>query len=103
MAMTPIRAGNEVAGILFQSIVLDVAMRPQLDIFRFRDVGAVLGRDRDREIVTLCSWCQKVRLDDGGSHPEWVLPEEYYQRGGEAGVRISHGICQGCSDSLRLH
>lgn len=101
MAMTPLRAGREVTGVLFQSIVLSEGMRPPLDIFRFRGTASVLGRDSDRKIVTLCSWCQKVRADDWGSDPRWIAPEEYYRRGGEADVLVSHGICEACSDSLR--
>ena len=101
MAITPVRRRGEVTSILFQSILLNQEMRPPLDIFRFGDQAAALGCDPGQKVVTLCSWCQKVRADDWGSDPRWISAEEYYRCGGEVDVLINHGICEGCTASLQ--
>lgn len=97
MAITPVSVQGEVTGILFQSIVLHSEMRPPLDIFRFRDLAAVFGSTADQPIVTLCSYCQKVRAPtDNGRSGQWISVEDYYRRGGSSEVQISHGMCQDC-------
>jgi hypothetical protein len=97
MAITPVRIQSEVTGILFQSILLRSNHRPPLDIFRFRDSAAALDCTSDRQIVTLCSYCQKIRVSaEHGSELEWISAEDYYRRGGSSEVQISHGICQEC-------
>jgi hypothetical protein len=97
MSITAVGAQGKVTGLLFQSIVLHTEVRPPLDIFRFRDLTAILGSDEDRPYLTLCSYCQRVRAPTENDRTgEWISAENYYQRGGRSEVRITHGICQDC-------
>lgn len=49
---------------------------------------------RLRRILSICSWCDRIRHRDG----RWEPIEDYLQREEEAGV--SHGICPDCSERL---
>lgn len=101
MALTPVRVGGQITGVLFQSVLLRSTMRPPLDIFRFRDPAARVGYEPDRPILIMCSYCQNVKApaDFGPARP-WLSPEAYYRRGGSSDVLISHGMCPACSDVL---
>ncbi len=51
---------------------------------------------RGEELLTMCSWCKRVHLD------EWVEPEDAVQRldlfvGGPM-PRITHGVCPVCAE-----
>jgi hypothetical protein len=68
-----------------------------------RPVPAILGSSvaRTEEILMVCSWCCRVRLDDA----EWVEVEESIARLGlfekPAVPRLSHGLCPACAPLLR--
>ena len=100
MSITPVRVQGEVAGVLYQSIVLHTDVRLPLDIFRFRDFSAALGND-DRPVLALCSYCQRVRAPTKSDQSvEWISAEKYYQSGGSSDVRITHGICNDCHSEI---
>jgi len=40
-------------------------------------------------IVTICSFCKKVRDENG----EWIPVEEYFH---QFGIQFSHGFCPPC-------
>ena len=101
IAMTPVTSRGRTTGVLFQSIYLHSAMRPPLDIFAFREPSAVFAHERSLPIVTVCSFCQKVKWGDGPTAvPVWMSAADYYRRGGNSDVRVSHGICDPCMTRL---
>ena len=95
LSVMPIWIESSVRGFLFQSIVMNETVRPPIDLFDFQ-ARARTTMDDMRPIVRMCSICQ--RLESPSANGVWVEAAEYYQRGGEADVRLSHGICQTCSD-----
>lgn len=46
-------------------------------------------------IVPLCSWCRKIRNDEG----EWEQVETYIKR--VSGTDVTHGVCPVCADIIR--
>lgn len=97
MGITPVKANGDVMALLFQCITLHREMRPPLDIFRFRDLTALLAGMEDRPVVRLCSYCQKVMAPpEIGGTDDWILAEDYYRLGGRSDVQISHGLCPDC-------
>lgn len=95
---TCIEAGPEPA-VLFQSVVLHATSRPPLNIY---DTEALVRDARSRltlQLVTMCSFCQRLRWPPGAQPPEpsaWIEAEQYYAKGGRSEVAISHGICEDC-------
>ncbi|MGV3590649.1 MAG: hypothetical protein ACO1PZ_03100 [Gammaproteobacteria bacterium] len=55
-----------------------------------------LGRRRDDRIVTICSWCQQVKMPDGGWLPVEIAVERLHLLEAETFPRISHGMCEHC-------
>lgn len=98
MAIGPLRCGKEVIGVLYQSTILSERARPPL---RFLEAEAALEQFKEdgAPIVTSCSFCARIDWPQGGDGP-WVEPEVYYQRGGVSEVRISHGVCPSCTESM---
>lgn len=48
---------------------------------------------RLREIVPMCAWCRRIRVE-GSDQPEWLTTEEFL---GRDQVAVSHGICDDCA------
>lgn len=42
-----------------------------------------------RQLLSMCSWCRRIRDQD-----EWVTPEQYLAERGDR--RLSHGLCPSC-------
>lgn len=95
LAVTTLRDGDVVTGYLFQSVMLEADSRPPIDIYDFKALSALLKMRRDLPILSMCSFCQRVR-DDRYTAGEWVLAETYYRQGGTTEVAISHSICDTC-------
>lgn len=91
-------------GVLFQSLIVDEQQRVPVNLFRFEDIvdfDEMIPDLGHGEVVTMCSFCQMVKEGFGDStNSEWIDPEDYYRQGGEAEVRISHGVCERCVDRL---
>jgi PAS domain S-box-containing protein len=47
-----------------------------------------------RSLVPVCSWCRKVRTEDG----EWQALETYLERAGRS--RVTHGMCPECERKM---
>ena len=58
----------------------------------YRDITGLLGLENG--IITICSYCRKVRDTDG----QWVPIEVHIQN--HTGADFSHGICEECSKAL---
>lgn len=98
LAMTPLRTEAGVEGIIFHAQTLSEESRPPLPIYDFKAIAAKLGSMAALPIVTMCSFCQRLRWGDA-SAGEWISAEEYYHRGGGSDVRISHGLCPACRET----
>lgn len=62
-------------------------------IEEYRDITKLLGLNKG--IISICSYCRKIRDDDGS----WVSFEVYLEK--HTGAQFSHGLCNECNDDLR--
>ncbi len=91
---------------------MELVFLPQDDEFEFRnrllraeprEPIALLDPQACRSdgILTMCSWCKKVKVGD----EQWIETEEAVRRLGlledECMPRLSHGICPGCEARFR--
>ncbi len=61
-----------------------------------RSVKKTLDNIRQNSgVVPICSWCRKIRNDDG----EWEQVEEYIKRLSDAD--LTHGVCPHCATIIR--
>ncbi|HLP78351.1 MAG TPA: hypothetical protein VK327_15710 [Candidatus Paceibacterota bacterium] len=78
--------------IEFRSVILREEPRTPVPLFS-------LSPRPSAELIHMCSWCKKVSL------PDWVEVEEAVRRlelfHSESIPRITHTICQSCSEILR--
>lgn len=81
--------------LVVQSITLAERSRPRIELFRFLHPPP----DDDWPLLSMCSYCQQVRLSEerGG---KWVPPERYYRSGGTSRVAVTHTICPDCFDAF---
>lgn len=82
-------------GLEFEGRSLREELRSQVALF---DTGASRGND----LLVVCSWCKRVRMDE--SADRWVDVEEAVR---ELGLfdeprlpRLSHGICPSCAEGM---
>ena len=97
LSIKSIDEDSVVLGYLFQSIQLSAINRPPLDIFDFPALNILINSERDLSIVKMCSFCQNVSSEEYTSG-EWKDAEKYYRAGGHSNVRLSHGICDSCTN-----
>lgn len=94
MVMASVGPAAEPAGILYHSTVLRETMRPPV---KFLDRQLVAREEESWRLVSICSYCKGVRWNG----PErWIAPDAYYREGGPDNVRLSHGICPACFESI---
>lgn len=98
ISLRPIKNGEAVIGFLFQSVTLDESQRPPLDIFEFMKIEETLKKEGEFPLVSMCSYCQRVK-DGLHTSGEWTEAETYYANGGTSRVRLSHGICPNCRET----
>ena len=82
------------SAILYQSLLLHEQMRPAMN-FLLPETHKHLTTDAP--IIAICSYCLNIR-----ERPEdlWITPEQYYRQGGSERVRLSHGICDACMETI---
>jgi hypothetical protein len=95
MSLSGIEKGDRIAAVLFQSLVVEERERPAISLFDAEHMRRISARETLLPILAMCSYCQDVRHDGA-----WVAPERYYAHGGTDRVRLSHGICENCYESL---
>lgn len=101
MIISPIRSAGIHLGYLFQCLIMDAKARPPISLFDAELLSGANQYDQSLPFLSLCSYCQKVRdksNEDDLTTP-WLEAEEYYRRGGNSDVRISHGICPECMET----
>jgi len=96
LAIAPLRTAGIVRGVLFQSLAVDEQVRPPIDLFDFKALMDFADEQRLLPLVTLCSFCARVKQATSSAGNAWITAEEYYQLGGTSKVRISHGLCSEC-------
>ena len=60
----------------------------------FRDVTELRQAEMLRRLVPVCSWCRKIRSDDG----YWQDLEAYIEASAKA--RVTHGMCPDCQAEM---
>ncbi len=100
IVITAVQPGSVVDGFLVQSLTVSETVRPPVDLFDFQAMLERSRRDKALPILAMCSYCQDVRYPSGSSERDgtWLPAEDYYHLGGDANVRISHGICPACEE-----
>lgn len=99
VTVTPVYAAGQITRILVQSLAVAEQARPRMGLYDFMALNARAAAS-DLPVLGMCSYCQRVRHPAGSADGEgvWMTAEDYYQRGGHASVRISHGMCPSCID-----
>lgn len=100
MAISALRRDDGgLAGYLFQSVELNSVERVPIALFSFETMP---DDDQGLPYLGMCSYCQRVRFPAGSPEfeGEWIEATEYYRRGGDHGVVISHGVCPDCFEGV---
>lgn len=80
------------AGVLFHSVLLRQAPRPSMELLMRPHFDPALP------LVTVCSYCKRFQYPPGGD--AWLEAQAYLDAGGQAPVRLSHGICPRCMETI---
>lgn len=91
MSLSRLVLDGEPVGILHQCITVAETERPPIGLLE-----NPLGRP-GHPFLRMCSYCLKV-LDEAES--AWIEAEDYYRRGGDSDVQITHGICPSCHQAI---
>jgi PAS domain S-box-containing protein len=76
--MLPLRRDGEIVATLLQSTNISDLKAAQEQI------------DRLRQLVPICSWCDRIQDGEG----EWESMESYIER--QADTKVTHGVCPDC-------
>lgn len=84
--------------LLYQSIQLLAEPRPPIALF-----SVPVAQTDQSDLLTLCAICAQVAWPISAPHGEreWIEASEYYRRGGDEVVMISHGFCDTCFSRLQ--
>lgn len=95
LAIRPLREDDTLTGYVFQSVILEESLRPNLDILDFEALQRGVEQAAGRPLVMICSYCQRIK-DENHTGGDWAPAEYYYARGGDSRVRLSHAVCPAC-------
>jgi hypothetical protein len=102
MSIRPVTGRRDVIMALYQSQLLDETPGLMSGLLsmgaRVVEAGKGLGTDP----LVICSFCRDVAWPIGVSeaNASWIGIADYYRRGGNGGVAVSHGICPGCVERM---
>lgn len=94
MSVSALTSHGRLLGVLYQSTLLSAKDRVPLEFLRGVDEAIEKNRVSDLPFVTICQFCANVTMKSWKG--EWAAPTDYYRRGGDDAVRLSHGICPAC-------
>lgn len=98
MSVRPVIGASGVVLALYQSQMLVEAPRLPLGLLSpERRVHSTVDASAF-PIVGLCSFCHAVAWPISAAEEDrnWIGIDDYYRRGGEKNVQVSHGICPAC-------
>jgi hypothetical protein len=102
MSIRPVAGRRGVIMALYQSQLLDETpgLPSGLPSMGARAVEA--GKGLGTDPLVICSFCRDVAWPIGVSEADasWIRIADYYRRGGNGDVAVSHGICPGCADRM---
>jgi PAS domain S-box-containing protein len=78
--MFPYREGDELVGGVIVSRNVTAEKAAEEEVARLRG------------LLPICSWCGRIRADDG----TWESVTEYLEREGDS--KVTHGLCPDCSE-----
>ncbi len=98
ITMRPVLSRRRVGGLLVQALVVSEELRPPVDLFDFAALGVAARSRPILPMLTMCSSCQNVRFPPNSAEGsgEWITAEDYYRKGGDSAVHVSHGLCPEC-------
>lgn len=98
-SITRVVSRGRCSALLFQTIELETSQRPPVNLFDFKELDRRAALETNLPTVKVCSWCQKVQhaMICGQA---WLHGEDYYAKGGNSNVQITHGICEPCVDII---
>lgn len=94
MSISALTSQGRLLGVLYQSTLLSSKERVPLAFLSSGEAAREEHRLSDLPFVTICQFCADVTTKAWKG--EWVKPTDYYRRGGDDAVRLSHGICPNC-------
>ena len=102
MSLSLITSGSRPAAVLYQSVLISETPRLPLPLFAADILTMRRHSHAGARVVTLCSYCQRVAWPMGAGIKErtWIEAAEFYRRGGESDVAVSHGVCEGCYERV---
>ena len=97
--LRPVFKGNVCTGFIFHSHYQYSWKRPAIGLYDFKRLQRLARENHDLPSLIMCSWCQRIQPSeaDGGS---WISTETYIAWGGPSDVRLSHGICEECLETI---
>lgn len=98
-AMSAILQNGSLVGFLSSTTLIEAHERPPLNIYDRRAILAAYSSLAVLPLLQMCSFC--LRLKPDAASQSWLEGEEYYRRGGDSRVRISHGLCPRCAEDCR--
>lgn len=97
MTISRVRLPDTSPHLLFHALTISETVRPPIDLFDAATRKAILGEESGKPLVRICSYCLKI-FDV--SSKSWIDAEAYYKAGGCSDVRLSHGVCNICYDTI---
>lgn len=94
MSISALTSQGRLLGVLYQSTVLSSKERVPLAFLSSGEAALNEHRLSKLPFVTICQFCADVTM--AAWKGDWVRPTDYYRRGGDDAVRLSHGICPTC-------
>ncbi len=95
MAVSGLRSGDRLVGVLYQSQLIETMRRPPID---FLATGRARPPAPNLQDVLVCSFCGDVAsgaLDSGRA--KWVPPAAFYASVGDTPVRVVDAACPRCA------
>ena len=89
---------------LYQSQILSAVQRPWMTVFEASRIVEAIRAESMLPIIAVCSVCERIGWPvkaEAGSRA-WIEAEEYYIRGGNSDVRVSHTICEPCAHAFSI-
>ena len=96
--LKPVFSERLCKGFIFHTVERASHKRPPVAMFEFKRLQNLAQTHRNLPVVTMCSWCQRVR-GDAANNDTWVEAEAYRAAGGSPNVRLEHGMCLDCLET----